>query len=795
MRACVSFKHRHANLSSALLHSRKIFIRNLASKSVDKEKTPTDISEDDLIRQIFDSPEYWNKFNKPVVGVKNSKQIEKQQSVFDSFNPLKKNTDSVGLFCNHYLTSPKGLKNFANETLVKARDLTKHMIDDQSPESMKRYIKELDRLSDMLCRVIDLCEFVRAAHPDSSFVKAAEDCHSKLFEHMNILNTSKPLFEKLSKTLYDEDLKIYKSLSKEEIAVGKLLYDDFKKSGIDMDDQTGEHFVQLSTFIAQSGQEFNNDITRPGCSSVKFTPSEWSESDINSEYKSSTVVNFDGSLTIPVYGYVPFELLRSCPNRLIRERLWVALHSVPKRQINLLSNLLKSRAILANVMGSKSYAEYALDDKMARNPENVIGFLRGLVNDLKPEIIKELRMLYKYFPDKKDKISDEELANLIKPWDREYLLTKHILAQKSSQNEDISKYFSLGTVVSGLSKLFSSIYGIKLVPHKIQKGEVWSNDVRRFDAISDKEGKVGIMYLDLLQRNGKTPHPAHFTVCCSRMLDPVELDENDQFNLSLPTAKIVKTIKQNGKTYQLPVISLVCNYPNNSGIVCLTLDQVATLFHEMGHAMHSMLGRTKLHNVSGTRCQTDFVELPSILHETFAKDVRVLSSFGRHYQTGKPVPVELVRKHLLSDRILTNSETFGQVKMALLDQIYHNMNKSNINDDSFDLLEIYHELENNLIFFSDVESSWPGKFGHLYSYGALYYSYLLDRAIASKVWTELFEENPFDRKAGEKFKNEVLRWGGSRDPWLCISKVLGVKELAKGDVNAMKYISKNVDKL
>lgn len=755
-------------------------------------------SNDELITKIFDSQDYWLNFN--VSDDKKSSNLP-SNSIFNSlsFNSIS-NKNSIGLFCNPYLINPKGLKKFADESLDRARALTNHMIKDQSIESMKSYIKELDRLSDMLCRVIDLCEFIRAAHPNSSFIKVAEQCHAKLFEHMNILNTSKPLFLKLQKVLYDEKLGIRKLLSKEEIAVGELLYSDFKKSGIDMDDETGEQFVQLSSFIATAGQEFNNNITIPKSNSIKIAPTEWKESDINPEYLKSVSRGFDGSLTIPIYGHIPFELLRSCPNKIIREKIWVALHSVPDNQLNLLTNLLRCRAILAKLMGCNNYSQYALEDKMAHNPDNVVGFLRGLINDLQPKILKELKVLYKYFPSGtvKENPTDEELVNSIKPWDREFLLTKHIIAQKSSQSEDITHYFSLGTVVSGLSKLFHSIYGIKLVPQKLKPGEVWSEDVRRFDAISDKDGKVGIMYLDLLHRTGKTPHPAHFTVCCSRRLDDTELDKNDPFNLSLPTTSTVETVIQDGKTYQLPVISLVCNYypsSNTSGIICLTLEQVATLFHEMGHAMHSMLGRTALHNVSGTRCQTDFVELPSILHETFARDERVLSAFGKHYKTGKPVSTQLVKKHLESDKILTACETFGQIKMALLDQLYHGASGCNVNDESFDLIDLYHQLESNLMILADTKSSWPGKFGHLYSYGSLYYSYLLDRAIASKVWTELFEKNPLSREAGEKFKNEVLRWGGSRDPWVCLSKVLNVEELAKGDVKAMQFISKNSDHL
>lgn len=755
-----------------------------------------DTENEETIRRIFDSNQYWDEFNKTV----DQDGKKESSNLFGSIINLQSSQNSTGLFCNPYLTSPKGLIQFAEETLNSARALTAHMINDHSIESLHSYIKDLDRLSDMLCRVIDLCEFIRVVHPKSSFVKAAEQCHYEMFEHMNILNTSKPLFYKLEKVLYDEKLNISKSLSNEEISVGKLLYADFKKSGIDMDDKTGESFVQLSSYIANAGQDFNNNITVPKQTSIKVEKNEWNESDIRPEYLKQFSKGFDGSLSIPIYGNIPFELLRSCPNQIIRKKIWVALHSSPDEQLELLTNLLRCREILAKLMKCDNYSQYSLNDKMAKSPENVIQFLKGLVEDLKPKMLNELKTIYKnsseYKNNSYDKnMTDEEIVKSIKPWDREYLLTNYMVSQKSQQSEDISKYFSLGTVVSGLSKLFYSIYGIKLVPQKLKPGEVWSNDVRRFNAINDQNENIGIIYLDLFQRKGKTPHPAHFTVCCSRRLHENELNPNDPFNLkTFPTTKTIETVSLNDKTYQLPIISLVCNYNvngNESGLVFLTLDQIATLFHEMGHAIHSMLGRTELHNVSGTRCQTDFVELPSILHETFARDERVLSVIGKHYKTNKQVPIQLLKNHLHSEKTLKYCETFGQVKMALLDQIYHGATDSKINDERFNVIDLYHELESNLLFLADTESTWPGKFGHLYSYGALYYSYLFDRAIASKIWEKLFKENPFSRESGEIFKNEVLRWGGSRDPWVCLSKTLDNKDLAKGDVNSMEIITEN----
>lgn len=220
-------------------------------------------------------------------------------------------------------------------------------------------------------------------------------------------------------------------------------------------------------------------------------------------------------------------------------------------------------------------------------------------------------------------------------------------------------------------------------------------------------------------------------------------------------------------------------------ICLLQLNEIETLFHEMGHAMHSMLGRTQLQNVSGTRCATDFVELPSILMEHFARDTRVLSSISSHYKTGESLDIQILKNHQLENQFLQNCETFSQIKMSLLDQELHNLDQNGV---SIDVVRLYHRLERRLRVMPDNESNWCGKFGHLFGYGASYYSYLFDRAIASRIWEHLFEQNPFDRTNGTKLKEGLLQWGGSRDPWFLLSKVLDEPRLAKGDEWGMRYI-------
>ncbi len=208
-----------------------------------------------------------------------------------------------------------------------------------------------------------------------------------------------------------------------------------------------------------------------------------------------------------------------------------------------------------------------------------------------------------------------------------------------------------------------------------------------------------------------------------------------------------------------------------------------------------MIGRTEWHNVSGTRCATDFVELPSILMEHFVSSPDVLSLFAKHYQTLEPLPLPLLKAHLNLQQSLSALETHGQILMALLDQKYHMLTKDEI--PTFDSTQIHTDLQNEIGVLPPVEgTSWQTQFGHLYGYGATYYSYLFDRAIAGKVWSTLFNPHhgrhgSLSREGGEIFRDRVLKWGGGKDPWEMVGDVVGGKEgeiISRGDKKAMDLV-------
>jgi len=212
-----------------------------------------------------------------------------------------------------------------------------------------------------------------------------------------------------------------------------------------------------------------------------------------------------------------------------------------------------------------------------------------------------------------------------------------------------------------------------------------------------------------------------------------------------------------------------------------------TVSPHLSSADEAMIARTDFHNISGTRCSTDFVELPSVLMEHFCQAPSVLPLFARHYLTNDPLPPELLRRHLEPIHAFRALSTQYQIMLSVLDMTYHNTPEGKI-----DTTKVGHQVFKEYSLFpalpADSSVTLQTSFTHLFPYGASYYSYLFDRAIAAKVWKEVFEKDPLNREAGEKYRDEVLKWGGGRDGWDCVAGVLGQPELRGGGKEAMEQV-------
>uniref|UniRef100_A0A8C8AX63 Mitochondrial intermediate peptidase n=1 Tax=Otus sunia TaxID=257818 RepID=A0A8C8AX63_9STRI len=486
---------------------------------------------------------------------------------------------------------------------------------------------------------------------------------------------------------------VVRSLDPETRRVAELFMFDFEISGIHLDEEKRKKAVNLNVRILDLCNEFLTGTHLPNKIDKHVLPE-------HIRYNFTAEGNY-----LQVAG-----LHADCPDDLVREAAYKIFLYPNAEQLSRLEELLASRNSLAQLVGYDTFSHRALQGTMARNPG-----IRHVWKDI---------------------------------------------LRNSMYNIDPGLYcpfFSLGACMEGLNSLFSQLLGISLYAEQTQRGEVWSEDVRKLAVVHETEGLLGYIYCDFFQRPDKPHQDCHFTVRGGRL-------------------------RENGE-YQLPVVVLMLSLPHSTrgAPTLLSPGMMENLFHEMGHAMHSMLGRTRYQHVTGTRCPTDFAEVPSILMEYFANDYRVVNQFARHYKTGQPLPKNMVSRLCESKKVCAAADMQLQVFYAVLDQIYHG--KHPLRKSTTEILKETQEKVYGLPYVPNT--AWQLRFSHLVGYGAKYYSYLMSRAVASMVWKQCFAQDPFDRAMGERYRREMLAHGGGKEPMLMVQGMLQKSPSVEDFVDAL----------
>jgi mitochondrial intermediate peptidase len=732
--------------------------------------------------------------------------------VFDSqsfWRDFSQNTSTAGkksgLIGNKYLTTPKGFQAFAESAIQKCEALVKKTLAASTIPEYASMAKDLDRVSDLLCRVIDLSDFIRATHPDVKWARAASEAYALVFEYMNVYNTETGLNSQLKKAL--SMMEVTSQWSNEEKTVAEILMKDFARSGIDLPAEQREKFVSLSNEISEAGTEFVNGMEFAN-EHVALDSTQLSGVDPTLVQK----LTWWNKAVVSLHDRSARIVASTAHDEAARRAIYVADRTASKKSVGRLQNLLLKRAQLAKLTGYTSYSQMTLVDKMAKTPESVNNFLTTLNAGNRSQMGEEIDRLLEV------KRSLHGSATTIQPWDHGFYLNRLMQLQSNNASrisrsrlyEMLPSFLSPGSVIAGLSKLFYRLYGVRFVANPVPPGECWDPNVRRLDVVTESQEHIAVLYCDLFARPGKPPNPAHFTLLCSRDITDQEIEEarstSQHPNDGMPVSMSISPKTGQAIHHQLPTIALVCDFPQPSGLsgrpALLSLQSYITLFHEMGHAIHSILGRTTMQGIAGTRCATDFAELPSILMEYFATDPSVLGLFARHWETDTPMPSEMMEA--LRTQQNMRAETTGgwenenQILMAMLDQSYHSQDTvEGLVSGKYDTTAVFHRIwDEHGNVREPPGTAWQGFFGHLYGYGATYYSYLFDRAIARQVWRSVFWDGRMsmatNRDAGEKFKEKVLKWGGGRDPWLCLEDLMGEGKgvLAEGGERAMLEVGK-----
>ncbi|OLY82857.1 Mitochondrial intermediate peptidase 1 [Smittium mucronatum] len=751
-----------------------------------------------------------------------------------------------GLFMDRRFTTPANFTKSASECFSTCDILVSRIKNTDIEGSKNSIIKLFDELSDNLCQFMDAAEVIRQVHPDIVWKEHAENVYSSLLDYMNGLNTNVDIYRKIKSLM--EDKTAVSQLSGLEVRVGRLFVRDFENSGISLSSDKHDQFVSLHSEINNQSRVFMSlqprsswDPTQDSAP-ISIPISELAGLDplvydaIMQTSKTYSQSNVD-MIKLRISEYSAKAILRDCKNESTRRLVYLAYNSSNMQTVSVIEQILEKRYQLAKLVGHSSYAELALKDKMAKTPSNVHAFLTSL-SDMESINYKKFTDTLSNLNTGSDNRTDLEL------WNRDYLISMY--QRQSYHIPSIKSYFSIGRVIMGISRLLTNLYGVSLEYISDSNEKVWDPLVSKLAVKNEANKTIGFIYCDLYDRYGKSSvGAAHFTIKCARRLDN---DFMPSFSLDNQSVYTV-----DGKVYQMPVVALVCNFKPrtntntgsnknlNSEPTLLSFYEVETLFHEMGHAIHSMLGQTDYHNVSGTRCALDYVELPSVLFEMFASNLNSLQLFAKHYKTGQTLDSKTLEMQLKMKKALMPYDTNSQLLMSCLDMELHDdlslgtpgLQSGNLDWSTRRLAA----LQNSLPYFGGVAKGpdgsiqrgvfpyvdgtrWHTKFTHLVGYGSSYYSYMFDRVLAKVLFNYLFKPNldqsldhnssPLTRNsplspkisglraAGEEYRTQILAWGGGRDPWVSIAKVLnnpkyGIDErqiytLANGDENAMKLV-------
>ncbi|XP_077235756.1 zincin-like metalloproteases family protein isoform X2 [Tasmannia lanceolata] len=634
----------------------------------------------------------------------------------------------------------------------------------QLPPSVE-IIRAMDEISDTVCSVVDSAELCRNTHPDMEFVEEANKASMRIYEYLHFLNTNHTLYNAVKKT-EEEGL----PGTEEAQRAAHTLRIEFEKGGIHLCAEKLDRVNQLNIEIAQLGREFSeNIISNPGF--VDIFPASLIPKHMQhllepiyrtvSGTRKVPLVSSDAAkgkgFRITTDPGTLSSILKWVSDDEVRRKSYISGNSVPLANLGVLDKLIAARHELAQIMGYKSYAEFAVHPNMASSPEVVMSFLLDMNKIVRHKADEEFKMIRDF----KRKMCNERCGDL-EAWDEAYFTG---MMKSSSYNLDssvVASYFPLPQCIEGLKVLVESLFGATFHKIPLEPGESWHPDVLKMSLHHPEEGDLGYLYLDLYSRVGKYPGCAHFAIKGGRRLSETK--------------------------YQLPVVALVCNFSASPGSSIATLNhwEVETLFHEFGHALHSLLSRTDYQHFSGTRMVLDLAETPAHLFEYYAWDYRVLQTFARHYLTGDVIPEKLVESMNGAKSMFAATDLQRQIFYSLIDQILFRESASAIRD----TVSIVANLKRQYTSWKHVEGThWHTRFNHLIAYGAGYYSYLYAKCFAATIWQEVCLEDPLSLATGSALRNKFLRHGGAKDPSLLLKDFVGDHILRSRDGGVVPNIS------
>jgi thimet oligopeptidase len=527
----------------------------------------------------------------------------------------------------------------------------------------------------------------------------------------------------------------------------KKLFDDtlrdYRRAGLELPKDRRDAVENLRKELTALETDFENNVTKAHAE-LKFTKAELAG--VPEDFLSQKGIK-TGDDEYTLKASITFHYIMVEDNAKLeatRRRMMTAQCNLAREaNIPLLQRILVRRDELAHRLGYASYADYATEPRMVKNAATAIAFLENLKTGLQPKYDAELKVM------RGMKIAETGDTNaVINAWDWRYFANQLKKTKYNVDAEQLRVYFPYQNVLEGMFRIYQRIFGLKF--EHVEAPYKWVGDLQLYTVSDAKTGEpLGLFYLDMFPRDGKYNHFAQFGIIEGKQL---------------PDGK-----------YQRPVCCLVCNFPppQPDKPSLLSHDEVVTVFHEFGHAMHTILTRAKYARFSGTSVPQDFVEAPSQMLENWPWDKKVLDSFAADYRDpSKKIPQEILSQ-LKASRLATEATRYRrQLSFALMDLALHTQIHAANADD---VVPLSNKVLSDVSFPVPPDTAFVAYFGHIIGYGAGYYGYAWADAIAADMAT-VFENSPdgfFDKTTGMRMRNEIYAVGDSRDINVSIGKFLG----------------------
>ena len=653
-------------------------------------------------------------------------------------------------FTTKYNTAP--FSQIKNEdflpAFIKGIELAKAEIDaivrNPIKPTFENTIEALAFSGDLLDRISSIFFNLNSAETNDEIQKIAQEVSPLLSEFGNDVRLNPDLFARV-KTVYEQRDKL--NLNPEQTTLLDKKYKSFSRNGANLPEDKKNQLREIDKELSKLSLQFGENVL---AETQAYQLHIANESDLaglpegtieaaRSLAKSQEKEGWTFTLDYP--SYVPF--VTYADNRELRKKMAIAFGAkgFQKNEFDnqeIVLKIAKLRFDRAQVLGYATHAHFVLEERMAESPEKVKTFSNDLLEKAKPAALKEFAQLTAFA---------KELDGIdhLEKWDGAYYSEK--LKQKlfNLDDEILKPYFQLEKVLDGAFAVAQKLYGITF--EEIYEVDKYHEEVKTYAVKDEDDQLVAVFYADFFPRKGK---------------------RNGAWMTSFKSQYIKKEINER------PHISIVCNFtkPTETKPSLLTFNEVTTLFHEFGHALHGMLANTTYPSLSGTSVYWDFVELPSQILENWCYEPEALALFAYHYETGEMIPMELVHKIKESASFQEGMATMRQLSFGLLDMGWHAQDPSNIKDikafetEQFAATQLYPDVKENAMSTS---------FSHIFQggYSSGYYSYKWAEVLDADAFEYFQEKGIFNKEVATKFKENVLSKGGTEHPMILYKRFRG----------------------